>query len=240
MMSTVKPVRPGGLVIAIDGPSGAGKSTITKLLADRLGYIHIDTGAMFRSVALAAQRAGIAVEDGEALGRFCRTLAIAFSRDSGCCRVFVNGEDVSAAIRTPEISLLTSKVSAQKAVREFLLKRQREMGQKGGVVLEGRDIGTVVFPDAEVKFFLTATAEERGKRRYLELKASGVEVSLAETIAQVVQRDDQDEQRELAPLRKALDAIDVDSSQMSIEEVLALMERIIAERLKAFNGGQCR
>jgi cytidylate kinase len=228
------PARPGGLIIAIDGPSGAGKSTITKLLADRLGYVHIDTGAMFRAVALAAQRAGIDVEEENALGGICRTLEIAFSRDDGCCRVLLNGEDVSGAIRTPEISLLTSKVSAQKAVREFLLRRQREMGQRGGVVLEGRDIGTVVFPDADVKFFLTASAEERGKRRYLELKASGADVSLAETIAQVIQRDEQDEQREHAPLRKASDAVDVDSSGMSIEEVLTVMEEIVKERLKTF------
>jgi cytidylate kinase len=238
MTSPVISGRPGGLIIAIDGPSGAGKSTITKLLANRLGYIHIDTGAMFRAVALAAQRAGIDIGDENVLAGFCRTLEIAFSRDNGCCRVLLNREDVSAAIRTPEISLLTSRVSAQKVVREFLLRQQREMGQKGGVVLEGRDIGTVVFPDADMKFFLTASAEERGKRRYLELRAKGEEVSLAETIAQVVQRDEQDERREHAPLRKAADAVDVDSSGLSVDEVLALMEGMIKERLKALGAGR--
>ncbi len=233
MISPTGPSRPAGLIIAIDGPSGAGKSTITKLLADRLGYVHIDTGAMFRAVALAAQRAGIAVDDEEALAGLCRTLDVSFARDNGCCRVLLNGEDVSAAIRTPEISLLTSRISARKTVREFLLQRQRAMGARGGVVLEGRDIGTVVFPEAEVKFFLTASAEERGKRRFLELRAKGEDVSLEGIIAQVVQRDAQDEGREHAPLRKAADAVEIDSSGLSIGEVLAVMEEKVNERLKA-------
>lgn len=225
--------RPNGLIIAIDGPSGAGKSTLTRLLAGRLGYIHIDTGAMFRAVALAAMRAGIAVDDGEALSLLCRALTISFARNGVGCRVLLNGEDISDLIRTPEISLLTSSVSAIKSVRESLLERQREMGMAGGAVLEGRDIGTVVFPDAEVKFFLTASVEERGKRRYHELRAKGEDVTLTGTIAEVARRDAQDEQREHAPLRKAPDAIDIDSSGLSIEEVLTLMERIVKERLKA-------
>jgi CMP/dCMP kinase len=225
------PARQGRVIIAIDGPSGAGKSTITRLLADRLGYVHIDTGAMFRAVALAAHRRGVAIADGEALAGLCRRLDISFARNDGGCRVLLDGEDVSEAIRTPEISLLTSLVSAQKEVREILLERQRGMGAGGGVVLEGRDIGTVVFPDAEVKFFLTASAEDRGKRRYLELKAKGENVSLAETIAAVVQRDEQDERREHAPLRKAADAVEIDSSELTIEEVLAIMEKIVIERL---------
>ena len=227
------PARPEGLIIAIDGPSGAGKSTITRLLAERLGYIHIDTGAMFRAVALAAKRAAVNVNDEMALGGLCQGLTISFARTDCCCRVLLNGEDVSEAIRTPEISLLTSTVSARKSVRDVLLKRQREMGMSGGVVLEGRDIGTVVFPDAEVKFFLTASVEERGRRRYLELQARGEAVSLEGTIAEVAKRDEQDEQREHAPLRKAADAIDIDSSGISIEEVLVLMERKIKERLTA-------
>jgi cytidylate kinase len=224
--------RQKGLIIAIDGPSGAGKSTLTRLLAGRLGYLHIDTGAMFRAVALAAKRAGIAVDDGEALALLCRGLTISFARNGGGCRVLLNGEDVSGQIRTPEISLLTSSVSAMKSVRECLLERQREMGMVGGVVLEGRDIGTVVFPDAEVKFFLTASVEERSRRRYQELRAKGEDVSLQGTTADVARRDEQDEQREHAPLRKAPDAIDIDSSGLSIEEVLALMEREIKARMK--------
>lgn len=228
-----------GLIVAIDGPSGAGKSTVTKLLADRLGYIHIDTGAMFRAVALAAKRTGVSVDDEKSLVGLCRGLEISFARDNGCCRVMVNGEDVSAEIRTPEISLLTSRISAKKTVRDFLLALQREMGKRGGVVLEGRDIGTVVFPDADVKFFLSASAEERGKRRYLELRAKGEDVSLERTVAEVMQRDEQDARREHAPLRRAEDAIDIDSTGLSIEAVLEKMERIVNDKLEA-QGSQAK
>jgi cytidylate kinase len=224
--------RPKGLIIAIDGPSGAGKSTLTRLLAGRLGYHYIDTGAMFRAVALAAKRAGISMDDGEALAALCRGLTISFASNDAGYNVHLNGEDVSDQIRTPDISLLTSRVSAMKSVRECLLERQREMGMAGGVVLEGRDIGTVVFPDAEVKFFLTASVEERGRRRYQELKSKRDDISLQGTIADVAKRDEQDEQREHAPLRKAPDAIDIDSSGLSIEDVLTLMERKINEKMK--------
>lgn len=224
-------VREKGVIVAIDGPSGAGKSTITKLLAQRLGYIHIDTGAMFRAVALMASRSGIATDDDEALERLCAGLEISFLREGAGARVLVNGEDVSVAIRTEEIGLLTSAVSARKPVRAALLKMQRQMAKAGGVILEGRDIGTVVFPDAEVKFFLTASAEERGKRRYLELTERGEKVTLEETIAKVISRDSQDEARECAPLRQAEDAVPVDSTRLSIDEVLDLMEDTVRRRL---------
>ena len=220
------------MIVAIDGPSGAGKSSLTKLLAQRLGYIHIDTGAMFRSVALSAQRAGIASDDDAALEKLCRGLDIAFSRDGETVRVLLNGEDVSGAIRNEEIGLLTSSISARKPVRDALLAMQRKMGESGGVILEGRDIGTVVFPDAEVKFFLSASAEERGRRRYLELAARGEQVTLEETIAKVVARDRQDEGREHAPLRQAEDAICIDSTTLSIEQVLELMERTVRHKLE--------
>jgi len=233
MSCPAAPIRAGGVIIAIDGPSGAGKSTLTRLLAERLGYIHIDTGAMFRAVALAAKRADIAVDDEEALAGLCRGLTISFLRSERGCRVLLNGEDVSEAIRTPEISLLTSTVSARKSVRECLLGLQREMGMAGGVVLEGRDIGTVVFPDAEIKFFLTASTAERGRRRYLEMRARGEDVSLEGTTAEAARRDAQDEQREHAPLRRAADAMDIDSSGLTIEEVLTLMEEKIKERQAA-------
>lgn len=223
--------RENGLVIAIDGPSGAGKSTITKLLADRLGYIHIDTGAMFRAIALSASRAGIAADDDHALEELCRRTDVVLQRcDAAGCTVLLNGEDVSQAIRTPEISALTSRISARKPVRESLLKLQRRMGAKGGVILEGRDIGTVVFPDAEVKFFLSASAEERGRRRYLELAAKGESITLEETIAAVIARDENDERREHAPLRCADDAVVIDSTSLGIDEVLTLMERTALER----------
>nr|C6E2B2.1 RecName: Full=Cytidylate kinase; Short=CK; AltName: Full=Cytidine monophosphate kinase; Short=CMP kinase [Geobacter sp. M21] len=224
-------VRENGVIVAIDGPSGAGKSSLTKLLAKRLGYIHIDTGAMFRAVALSAQRAGIASDDDAGLAELCRGLDITFARDGEACRVLANGEDVSREIRTEEIGLLTSTVSARQPVRQALLEMQRKMGAKGGVILEGRDIGTVVFPDAEVKFFLSASAEERGRRRYLELAARGESATLEETIAKVVQRDRQDEGREHAPLKQAEDAVPIDSTSLTIEEVLELMERTVKERL---------
>ena len=220
-----------GVIVAIDGPSGAGKSSITKLLARRLGYLHIDTGAMFRAVALMAQRAGISCEDDAGLAELCRGLSITFECEDGSCRVLVNGEDVSSAIRSEEVGLLTSCISARKPVRDALLDMQRTMGQAGGVILEGRDIGTVVFPDAEVKFFLFASAEERGKRRYLELAARGEKVTLEETIARVVCRDRQDEGREHAPLKQASDAVPVDSTALSIDEVLDFMERTVKGRL---------
>jgi cytidylate kinase len=150
--------------------------------------------------------------------------------------VICNGEDISEAIRTPEISMLTSRISNKKPVRETLLSQQREMGRDGGVILEGRDIGTVVFPDAEVKFFLTASAEERGKRRYLELRDRGEAVTLEQTVADVRQRDDQDSRREHAPLRRAKDAIEIDTTGLSIDEALEIMEDKIKERLTSEKG----
>lgn len=228
--------RPNGLIIAIDGPSGAGKSTITRLLSKRLGYLYIDTGAMYRAVALAVKRAGGSADDDDALAAVCREVEISFVRTDGCCHVFLNGEDVSEAIRTPEISLLTSKISARTVVRDIMVRLQRELGKNGGVILEGRDIGTVVFPDADVKFYLSASAQERGKRRFLELKAKGEDVQLEKTIAEVAQRDRQDSRREHAPLRRADDAMDIDSTGLSIEEVLTLMEDAVRERLKTVNG----
>jgi CMP/dCMP kinase len=228
--------RLNGVIVAIDGPAGAGKSSITKLLARRLGYLHIDTGAMFRAVALVAKRAGIECEDDPGLAELCRGLTIAFQRDGENCRVLANGEDVSTAIRSEEVGLLTSCISARKPVRDALLAMQRGMGEAGGVVLEGRDIGTVVFPDAEVKFFLFASAEERGRRRFLELSGRGEKVTLEETVEKVVCRDRQDEGREHAPLRQAQDAVPIDSTALSIEEVLELMERTVRQRIAAGQG----
>ncbi len=155
--------------------------------------------------------------------RLCSTVDIRLERQDGLQRVLANGQDVTALIRTPEMSLLTSRISALKPVREAMMQAQRRMGARGGVVLEGRDIGTVVFPDADLKFFLSASAEERGRRRYLELVAKGQQVSLADTVQAVAERDLQDSQRELAPLRMAADAIAIDSSGRTIDEVLDSM-----------------
>jgi cytidylate kinase len=218
------------LIVAIDGPSGAGKSSVTKALADRLGYIHIDTGAMFRTVALFVSRLGIDPEDDAALDDLCSRLSIEFDSAGGKSRVLANGEDVTGNIRTPEISLLTSKIAAMPSVRKHLLLQQQKMGARGGVVLEGRDIGTVVFPEAQVKFYLTASAEERGRRRYEELKEKGEDVFLQQTIAEVRQRDQQDLNREIAPLRRADDAVVIDTTDLTPEAVLSRMESLVCAR----------
>lgn len=210
-------------IIAIDGPSGAGKSTLSKLLAAEFGYLNLDTGAMYRTVALAAERRGISVADEQSLASLCADITISFQRNGEGEQVLLDGEDVSAAIRTPKISKLTPLVAACSTVRTAMVEQQRKIGAQGGVVLEGRDIGTVVFPAAEVKFFLGATAEERGKRRYDELRAKGVQVDLAETISDVEQRDAADSARTHAPLVKAVDAIVIDSTRLTIEDVLRIM-----------------
>ena len=219
-------MRKNGLIIAIDGPSGAGKSTVANRLAERLGYRQIDTGAMYRAVAWLIRQCAIDLDDSDQLEDFCKDLDVHFIITNGAQRVKANGLDVTDLIRTPEISLLTSKISALKPVREALVRAQRVMGQDGGVVLEGRDIGTVVFPDAELKFFLFASSEERGRRRHSELLAKGEHVSLEDTIGAVIQRDFQDSQRDMGPLRQAEDAIAIDSSDLSIMEILDRMEAV--------------
>jgi cytidylate kinase len=214
-------------IIAIDGPSGAGKSTLSRLLARTLGLTNIDTGAMYRCVALAAALRGVDPGDAEALGRMCDSIGIRFVRSGAGGRVFLVDEVVSCAIRRPDISLLTSRVAACPAVRRALVRLQQTMGRDGGVVLEGRDIGSVVFPRADVKFFLLATARERGRRRYEELMVKGLDVDLEQTIAEVEARDAADMDREHAPLLQAPDAIPIDTTALSIDEVLAKMLEII-------------
>jgi len=210
-------------IIAIDGPSGAGKSTLSRLLAERLGFTHIDTGAMYRCVALAVDRQQLDVNDVAALRQLCNDLTISFRRTSAGQSVLLNGADVSTAIRQPHISLLTSQVSAVAPVREAMVAQQRQMGQSGGVVLEGRDIGSVVFPDAEVKFYLSASARERGRRRFEELREAGQSVDLEQTIAEVEARDVADRGREHSPLVCPEDAVLIDSTGLSIEQVLEKM-----------------
>ena len=223
--------RKHGLVIAIDGPSGAGKSTVARQLANRLGYKQIDTGAMYRAVAYLISQTGIDPDDVPAVEKFCSDVDVRLNCSNGTQRVLANGQDVTNEIRTPEMSLMTSRISALKPVREALMRAQRLLGRNGGVVLEGRDIGTVVFPDAELKFYLYASPEERGKRRFMELAGKGEQVSLEDTIKAVVSRDDQDSQRELAPLRQAEDAIPIDSSGIGVDEVLNRMEAFFRNKL---------
>jgi cytidylate kinase len=217
-------------IVAIDGPAGAGKSTVARRLADRLGFTLVDTGALYRAVALAAQRAGIAWDDEPnvvAVARrveSSRLLRLMPDAEKGV-RVVLDGEDVSDAIRTADMGMGASRVSAFGGVRAALLELQRQAGEKGGVVLEGRDIGTVVFPDAEVKFFLTASPEVRARRRYEELLERGQQANLEATLKEVIARDENDMNRPIAPLRQAPDAVFVDSSERAIDDIVEEMAR---------------
>ena len=215
------------LIIAIDGPSGAGKSTVGRALAKRLGYIYIDTGAMYRGVALKVKESSILLEDEIALSRLASSLYIIFITKEEQTHILCDGEDITQAIRSPEISRLASDISTKKGVREALVQKQREMGREGGVVLEGRDIGTVVFPDADVKFYLDADAGERGRRRFKELVEKGAVVDFKETLEEVIQRDHNDMHRSLSPLKKANDGVLIDSTHRSIEEVVEEMFRMV-------------
>jgi cytidylate kinase len=218
-------------VVAIDGPAGAGKSTVARRLADTLGFVLVDTGAMYRAVALAAVRAGASWDDEEAVGELAQSLvlghALGFERDADKgVRVGLHGDDVTDAIRAPDVGMAASTVSAYAKVRASLLDLQRQAGRAGGVVLEGRDIGTVVFPDAEVKFFLTARPEVRARRRFNELAGrtrGDARITFEQTLEDVRLRDEQDTTRALAPLRQAADAILLDNSDLSIEETVARM-----------------
>jgi cytidylate kinase len=222
--------RKKGLVIAIDGPSGAGKSTIARLLARRLGYTYIDTGAMYRAIGWNAKQEGVDPSDEPALQRLCSRTDVTIRHDPGLQRVLVNGREVTGEIRTPEMGMLASAVSRSPAVRARLLTLQRGLGASGGVVMDGRDIGTVVFPGADVKFYLDASAEERGRRRWQELKEKGMDVDQAVITEEIRTRDLQDSSRALAPLKRAPDACYVDSSAMTIEEVVAAMLSVCAEK----------
>jgi cytidylate kinase len=201
--------------IAIDGPSGAGKSSVAKKLAAALNIDYIDTGAMYRAVAYKMLRDGIGLGDREALRAMLENTHIDFSGGE----TILDGEIISGQIRTPEISKLASDASALPEVREKLVSLQRAMGETKSVVMDGRDIGTVVFPNAKYKFFLTASVQERAKRRWLELKEKGLHVSLADVEADIVQRDHNDSTRALNPLKKAEDAIEIDSTSMNLEQV---------------------
>lgn len=221
------------IVVAIDGPAGAGKSTVSKRLTSLLGYRLLDTGALYRSVALLAKRSGVSYADAAALAAIAAGLDVEFRLDGMTNRVFLAGEEVTAAIRTPETSEGSSIVSAIPEVRAALLELQRALAGKGGVVAEGRDVGTVVLPDAGAKFFLTASDEVRARRRVEELRAAGIEAMYDETLAEIRRRDDRDSSRAAAPLTCAPDAIVVDSSVLTIDEVVERMVEIVRERERA-------
>ena len=217
-----------GLVVAIDGPSGAGKSTAGRALADRLGYTYVDTGAMYRALTLKALRAGISPDHEDALALMARSTQIDLL--DGGRGVRLDGEDVTAAIRSREVTAASSRVSAHPWVRRDMVERQRRLGAEGAVVLEGRDIGTAVFPDAEVKFFFDADPARRARRRQAELTASGSEVSLEELEREIRARDHADSTRTDSPLVRAADAVLLDTTELSPEEVVARMAAVVAER----------
>jgi cytidylate kinase len=215
-------------IITIDGPSGAGKSTISKKLAAKLHYTYLDTGAMYRGVGLQVERSGLDLQAENAREKLLQLLdvldmTLAPGDEGQETRVFLEGEEVSHLIRTPEMAMVASRVSAEPEVRSKLTKMQRAIGDKGFIVAEGRDMGTIVFPDAKYKFFLDATPGERARRRQKQLMEKGLQVAYEEILAQIQKRDRDDSSRSLAPLKPAADAVVVDSSKMTIEEVVSFM-----------------
>jgi len=210
-------------IITIDGPAGAGKSTVSKILARRLGSLYLDTGAMYRAVALWAESEGVKPEDEAALERLCRKLNISFRGKGKSQRLICQGEDVTEKIREPRIGWMASTVSMKRPVREAMVRLQRQIGRQGKVVAEGRDTGTVVFPRADYKFFLDANPEERARRRHRELTSKGHSLKIEEVQNELQERDKQDSTRELAPLRPAEDACYIDSTGLKPEEVVEKM-----------------
>lgn len=224
-----------GIVVAIDGPAGAGKSTVARNVASALGYVLVDTGSLYRASALVASRAGVSLDDRAGVEAAVRAAVASGALrldagDGGLTRVLIEGADPGDAIRTPEMSMGASAVAAYAGVRGALLDAQRSFGSLGGVVLEGRDIGTVVFPRAELKVFLTASAEERARRRCEELRARGTDADYGVTLAEVRQRDHQDANREIAPLREAADAVRVDSDGVDPAEVVSRIVALARQR----------
>ena len=217
--------------IAIDGPGGAGKSTIAKAAAKELGYIYVDTGALYRSVGLYALRKEVVTDSAEDVVPLLSEISVELKFIDGTQRVFLNGEDVSDEIRTPEASMAASNVSAIQAVRDFLFDLQRNIAKENDCIMDGRDIGTVVLPDAQVKIFLTASAEERARRRYLQLVEKGQEVKYEDVLSELVERDYQDSHREIAPLKPADDSVIVDTTHINLEQSIDTVVNVIRERI---------
>ena len=225
-MTTTTPI-----AIAIDGPSGAGKSTIARILAKELQFIYVDTGALYRAVGYTTLKRGVSIYEAEAVVALLPSLTVTLGYENGEQRVYVNNEDVTAFIRTPEVSEAASAVSAIPAVREFLFMLQQNMAKTQSVIMDGRDIGTVVLPDAQVKIFLTASAEDRARRRYEELIEKGMSVTYEDVLNDMILRDKRDSERAAAPLKPADDAVLVDTSGNTLEESVACLRAIVEEKL---------
>ena len=217
--------------IAIDGPSGAGKSSLAKALAKDLGYVYVDTGAMYRSIGLYAVRAGVDPHDADAVAALLPQVKLGIRLIDGAQHIYLNGEDVSTAIRTEEVGMAASAVGANPAVRAFLLGMQRDMAKKQDVLMDGRDIGTIILPNAQIKIFLTASAEERARRRTRELREKGQPAEYEEVLADIRRRDYNDSHRAAAPLRQAKDAVLVDTSDDDFEAAYQKLYRLIQGRL---------
>jgi cytidylate kinase len=216
-------VSPKKLVIAIDGPAASGKTTTAKLVAEALGYLHVDTGAMYRALTLKILRAGVHPGDQEHVGAIARSTHVELLRKSGTMCVLLDGEDVTREIRVPEVTRAVSEISSHRAVRDVMVREQRAMGVQGGIVLEGRDIGTVVFPDADLKFFVVAGIETRALRRAAELRARGIESDMKALVDEIRERDRLDSTRAESPLKKADDAIELDTSNLTIEQQVSIV-----------------
>lgn len=220
-------------IVAIDGPAGAGKSTVARLAAQALGFLYVDTGAMYRAIAWQADELGLTPDDAESITAMAQQSEVRLEdAPGGRQRVFINGVDVTDAIRTPRISNLVSPISAIPGVRARMVELQRQMGARGGVVMEGRDIQTVVFPDAEVKIFLTASPAERARRRWRELQQRGIPADQAQIQRDIEERDARDRQRDVAPLSKAADAIEVNTDGLTIEQVVARIVSVVEEAMR--------
>jgi cytidylate kinase len=220
-------------VITIDGPSGAGKSSAAKALAVRLGYLYLESGALYRAMAWKVVREELDPENTEALKNLCKRIEISVQNTKGQSRIWVDQKDVTDELKTPVLDRVSSQISALASVRERLLQLQRQVGQKGGVVVEGRDIGSVVFPEAQFKFYLDASPETRARRRYEELRHRGYPISSESVYEEIQSRDHRDMQRELAPLKKPADAITIDTTDLTLDQVVATMMGEIQGRVRA-------
>ena len=219
--------------VAIDGPAGAGKSTIAKRVAAELGFLYVDTGAIYRTVGYHMSLMGIGPKDKDGIERCIDDVNIQIEWQDGVQHMFLNGQDVTGEIRTPEMSMMASGVSAQKCVRDYLLQMQRDLARTQNVIMDGRDIGTVVLPNATVKIYLTASAEVRAERRFLELQEKGEKVKFEDVLKELIARDQQDMNRAIAPLKQADDAFVVDASHKNVDEVVAEIKDIIGRKVAA-------